>query len=160
PGRDRTVSGPKVREAAPRRDDRMYTKTKFIGAAAAAILVLALAAGCGGSGSNSRVAGAQKTNSPTLVGAGSPLVAPLIAGWQSPCAKAHGVTVTYGAIGSGGGIQQISARTVDFGASDAPLTGSPKANCQGCTMIPWALAATTVSYNFPGLSKPLYLTGP
>jgi len=142
----------------------MYTKTKTIGSAAAAILVLA--AGCGGSGSNSGVAGAQQTNSTTLVGAGSTLVAPLIAQWQSPYAKAHRVTVTYGAIGSGGGIQQISARTVDFGPSDAPLTGSQKANCKGCTMIPWALAAATVSYNVPGLQVlivPRYIpatTGP
>src|SRR5215469_17158247 len=100
----------------------MYTKTKISGAAAAAILVLALAAGCGGSGSTHGVAGAQKTNSKTLVGAGSTLVAPLVAHWQSPYSTKTGVTVTYGGIGSGGGMEQISARTVDFGASDAPLT--------------------------------------
>jgi phosphate transport system substrate-binding protein len=70
------------------------------------------------------------------------------------------VTVTYGAIGSGGGIEQINDRTVDFGASDAPLTPDEAKSCHGCVMVPWALAATTVSYNVSGVSKPLQLTGP
>ncbi len=138
----------------------MQTKT-LSGAAAAAILIIALA-GCGGSGktSNSGVAGAQKTNTTTLVGAGSTLVAPLVAQWQSPYSAAHAVTVTYGAIGSGGGIDAISDRTVDFGASDAPLTPDQAKTCGGCVTVPWALAATTVSYNVGGVSKPLRLTGP
>ena len=55
-----------------------------------------------------------------------------------------GVTVTYGAIGSGGGIAQITARTVDFGASDAPLTPDQADSCKGCLQVPWALAATLV----------------
>src|SRR5262245_44160767 len=139
----------------------MRTKTTPIGAAMAAILILAVAAGCGGSSKqHGGVLGAQKTNSKTLVGAGSTLVAPLVAQWQSPYAEAHGVTVTYGAIGSGGGIQQITARTIDFGASDAPLTADQAKACKGCVQVPWALAATTISYNLPGLSKPLRLTGP
>jgi phosphate transport system substrate-binding protein len=128
--------------------------------AAAAVLILALAAGCGGSGKTSGVAGAQKTQSSTLVGAGSTLVAPLVAQWQSPYSTARGVTVAYSAIGSGGGIQQMTARTVDFGASDAPLSPELAKACKGCVQIPWALAATTVSYNLPGLSKPLRLSGP
>jgi phosphate transport system substrate-binding protein len=137
----------------------MQTTHARIGAAAAGLL-LAVAAGCGGSGKNSGVAGAQKTHSTTLVGAGSSLVAPLVGEWQSPYSTAHGVTVAYSAIGSGGGIEQISAGTVDFGASDAPLTPDQAKACDGCVQIPWALAATTVSYNLPGLSKPLRLTGP
>ena len=137
----------------------MQTKTTLTGAAAAAILVLSIAAGCGGSGSSTGGTG-PGTSSSTLVGAGSTLVAPILTQWQGDYSTAKGVTITYGAIGSGGGIQQISSRTVDFGASDAPLTASQKANCKGCVMIPWALAATTVSYNVPGVSKPLRLTGP
>jgi phosphate transport system substrate-binding protein len=136
----------------------MKTNMTRIGAAAAA-LILALAAGCGSSGRSSGVAGAQHTSS-TLVGAGSSLVAPLVGQWQSPYSAAHGVTVAYSAIGSGGGIDQITARTVDFGASDAPLTPEQAQACKGCVQIPWALAATTVSYNVPGLTKPLRLTGP
>lgn len=140
----------------------MQTKTKLSAAAAAAILLFVLvAAGCGSSKSSTGgVAGAQKTTSKTLVGAGSTLVAPLVAQWQSPYSAAHGVTVTYGAIGSGGGIQQISSRTVDFGASDAPLTPAQAKACHGCVQIPWALAATTVSYNVPDVTQPLRLSGP
>ena len=135
----------------------MSPNTKRIrAAAAAAMLVLGLvAAGCGGATAPGRSGSASE-----LVGAGSTLVAPLVARWQGPYSKAHGVAITYGAIGSGGGIEQITARTVDFGASDAPLTPDQKAACKGCVMIPWALAGTTVSYNVPGVSKPLRLTGP
>lgn len=140
----------------------MQTKTSLTAAAVAAILVLAVAAGCGGSGKTSTggVAGARKTTSGTLVGAGSTLVAPLVAQWQGPYSAAHGVTVTYGAIGSGGGVEQITGRTVDFGASDAPLTPDQAKACAGCVQIPWALAATTVSYDVPGVTKPLRLSGP
>jgi phosphate transport system substrate-binding protein len=134
--------------------------TKTLSGAAAAALILALAAGCGGSGKSSGVAGAHKTQSSTLVGAGSTLVDPLVSQWQSPYSSAHGVTVAYSAIGSGGGVDQITAGTVDFGASDAPLTPDQAKACKGCVQIPWALAATTVSYNVPGLSKPLRLSGP
>jgi phosphate transport system substrate-binding protein len=135
----------------------MQTKRQFSAAAGAAAILLfgLLGAGCGGSSS-----GGQTTGTSTLVGAGSTLVAPLMAQWQAPYSAAHGVTVTYGAIGSGGGIEQITARTVDFGASDAPLSADQAKACKGCVMVPWALAATTVSYNVPGVSKPLRLSGP
>jgi phosphate ABC transporter phosphate-binding protein len=106
------------------------------------------------------VAGAHKTTSTTLIGAGSTLVAPLVTQWQSPYSAAHGVTVSYSAIGSGGGIEQVTARTVDFGASDAPLSADQAKACKGCVQLPWALAATTVSYNLPGVTKPLRLSGP
>jgi len=140
----------------------MQTKRTLTRATAAAIFVSLAAVGCGGSGKSttSGVAGAQTTQSSTLVGAGSTLVAPLVSQWQSPYSTAHGVTVTYGAIGSGGGIEQVTAKTVDFGASDAPLSGDQAKACGGCVQIPWALAATTVSYNLKGLSKPLRLSGP
>jgi phosphate ABC transporter phosphate-binding protein len=139
--------------------DRMQTKTR-LSWAAAAVLVIALTAGCGGSGTNSGVTGTDKTTSTALVGAGSTLVAPLITQWQSPYSADHGVTVSYSAIGSGGGIEQVTARTVDFGASDAPLSADQAKACKDCVQLPWALAATTVSYNLPGLKKPLRLSGP
>jgi phosphate transport system substrate-binding protein len=130
----------------------------------AIVLLLGLAAaGCGSSGktatSTTGVAGAS-TKSTTLVGAGSTLVAPLLTKWQGEYAKLHGITITYGAIGSGGGIQQMTARTVDFGASDAPLSPDQAKTCDGCVQVPWALAATTVSYDVKGVTKPLRLTGP
>jgi phosphate transport system substrate-binding protein len=66
--------------------------------------------------------------------------------------------VTYGSVGSGAGIAQITARTVDFGASDAPLTPEQAAACNGCVQIPWALTATGMGFNVPGVNK-LNLTG-
>ena len=93
-----------------------------------------------------------------LTGAGSTLVAPLMANWISGFEIKEGIPVKYGAVGSGTGIAQITARTVDFGASDAPLTPEQAAACNGCVQIPWALSATGVGFNLPGIRK-LNLTG-
>jgi phosphate transport system substrate-binding protein len=95
----------------------------------------------------------------SLTGAGSTLIAPLEAYWAADFNKRYGDTVTYAAVGSGAGIAQITARTVDFGASDAPLTPSQAAECKSCIEIPWALTATGISYNIAGVTR-LRLTGP
>ena len=63
-----------------------------------------------------------------------------------------GSSITYSATGSGAGIAQITARTVDFGASDAPLSPDQLTACKGCVVIPWALAGMSVPYNIPGLN--------
>jgi phosphate transport system substrate-binding protein len=63
-------------------------------------------------------------------------------------------------IGSGGGIQAITARTVDFGASDAPLSPDQASACKGCVQVPWALSATTLSYDAKTVGRGLRLTGP
>ena len=93
-----------------------------------------------------------------LTGAGSTLVAPLMANWINGFEIKEGIPVKYGAVGSGTGIAQITARTVDFGASDAPLTPEQATACNGCVQIPWALSATGVGINIPGLKK-VNLTG-
>jgi phosphate transport system substrate-binding protein len=93
-----------------------------------------------------------------LTGAGSTLVAPLMANWINGFEIKEGIPVKYGAVGSGTGIAQITARTVDFGASDAPLTPQQAAACNGCVQVPWALSATGVGFNVPGVKK-LNLTG-
>jgi phosphate transport system substrate-binding protein len=99
----------------------------------------------------------------TLNGAGSSLIAPLMANWSADFQARANMAVNYSAVGSGAGIAQISARTVDFGASDAPMTPAQFSGCNGCVQIPWALTATVVAINVPGFSlgsKPLRLTGP
>ena len=137
----------------------MQTKTTRVAAVLAAALLIAVSNACGSS-AKSGVTGEHTTTSPsTLVGAGSTLVAPLLTKWQGEYSSAHGVTITYGAIGSGGGIQGITDGTVDFGASDAPLSSDQETACVGCVQIPWALAATTLSYNLPNATKPLRLSG-
>ena len=89
----------------------------------------------------------------TLTGAGSTLVAPLMANWSQDFLNKYNVQVTYGSVGSGAGITQISARTVDFGASDAPLTSAQAASCNQCEEIPWALTATGIAFNLPGVAR-------
>ena len=115
-------------------------------------------AACGSSSSSG--SSTNSSSSSNLTGAGSTLVAPLMSQWQPKYDTEKGVAVTYGAIGSGGGIEQITARTVDFGASDAPLTSSQASACKGCVQIPWALSATAVAYHVQGVPTGLKLTGP
>src|SRR5207248_5651111 len=97
-------------------------------------------------------AASARTASSTLTGAGSTFVAPLVSQWISPVGGAYGIELQYSAIGSGGGVAAITARTVDFGASDAPLTPDQFSACKGCEQIPWALAATSVMYNLPDVA--------
>lgn len=131
----------------------MRTRALLVGAALAALL-----AGCGGSGTSGGSKGGGEST--VLVGAGSTLVAPLLSQWSNDYSKTHGVTITYGAIGSGGGIAQVTARTVDFGASDAPFSPDQASECKGCLQIPWALGATLVSYHVNGAPAKLKLSGP
>jgi len=118
---------------------------------------LALAIGVAACGSSSSTT-ASSSSSP-LVGAGSTLVAPLMSKWQTGYAAKTKKTVTYGAIGSGGGISQITARTVDFGASDAPLTPDQFKEAKEVEQIPWALSSTVPAYNVKGVPKNLKLSG-
>ncbi len=103
--------------------------------------------------------GAASASAASLTGAGSTLVAPLMANWTQAFEQTEGIAVKYGAVGSGAGIAQITARTVDFGASDAPLTSEQASACNGCVQIPWALSATGLGFKLPGVRK-LNLSGP
>jgi phosphate transport system substrate-binding protein len=105
-------------------------------------------------------AAAAKTDDTTITGAGSSLVAPLVSQWVKPVGHAFGYSLQYSSVGSGAGIAAITNRQVDFGASDAPLTPDQAAACKGCVQIPWALSATTLSYNVPGTPNDLHLSGP
>ncbi len=97
--------------------------------------------------------------SASLTGAGSSLVAPLMANWQRDFGIKTGITGTYGSVGSGAGIAAITGRTVDFGASDAPLNPDQAAACNGCVQIPWALTAVGLGFHLNGV-KHLKLSGP
>jgi phosphate transport system substrate-binding protein len=99
---------------------------------------------------------ATKRSQATINGAGATFPAPLIAVWQREYKRDQ---VNYNAIGSGGGIAAITNRTVDFGASDAPLTPDQFSACKGCIQIPWVLSATSVMYNLDGVKNALHLNG-
>lgn len=144
-------------------------RTRRIWTIATAGLCTALVAACGsssshssatGSGSSAGAGSASLASAKQLVGAGSTLVAPIMSQWEPTYDQQYGVAVTYGAIGSGGGIESITGRSVTFGASDAPLTAEQAAACKGCLEIPWALAATDVAYHLQGVPNELKLTGP
>jgi phosphate transport system substrate-binding protein len=130
---------------------------RLLSAVALALTLSMAVAACGSSSSDSSGSG---SSTGPLVGAGSTLVAPLVSKWQPDFSDKSGITVTYGAIGSGGGIDQITARTVDFGASDAPLTTDQFDAAKGVEQIPWALGAVLPSYNVKGVSNKLKLSGP
>src|ERR1700690_3743757 len=99
----------------------------------------------------------QRTADTKITGAGSSFVFPLVSQWIPAVGSALGINLTYAAVGSGAGIAQITARTGDFGASDAPMSSDQFSACKGCVQIPWALAATSIPYNLPGLTKQVKL---
>ena len=129
----------------------MRTKILSIAALAVTAALVATAAA---------LAGGSARNADVLSGAGATFPFPLISQWQKDYESKTGVQINYNPIGSGGGIAAITARTVDFGASDAPLTPDQFAACKGCVQIPWVLSATAVIYNLPGVPNNLKLTGP
>ncbi len=100
----------------------------------------------------------------SLTGAGSTFAYPLYSDWASQYHKLHpNVEVNYQSIGSGGGIRQLIAGTVDFGATDGPMTNQELAEAQqkrGTAILhfPTALGADVPSYNIPGVSAELKFT--
>jgi phosphate transport system substrate-binding protein len=124
------------------------------------LIVLAAAAVLAVTAAGTAGASSTKRTGTTLSGAGSSFVSPLVAQWVPAIGAAYGYELQYSPIGSGGGIAAITARTVDFGASDAPLTADQFTACKGCVQIPWALSATAVGYNLPGVKNLLHMDGP
>ncbi|MGI9133531.1 MAG: phosphate ABC transporter substrate-binding protein PstS, partial [Rhodoferax sp.] len=91
-----------------------------------------------------------------ITGAGASFPAPVYAKWASDYYKATGVKVNYQSIGSGGGIKQIDAKTVDFGASDMPLKDdelAKKAQLQFPTVIGGVVPVINVKGIEPGQMK-------
>ena len=86
-------------------------------------------------------------------GAGATFPAPIYSKWFSDYNKAHPeVQINYQSIGSGGGIKQITEHTVDFGASDAPMSDEELAKAPGLAHLPTVMGAVVVIYNLPGIT--------
>jgi len=100
-------------------------------------------------------------NKVTINGAGATFPFPLIDTWRVEYQKPHpDVNINYQSIGSGGGIKQFTAKTVDFGATDAPLSKNESQQAKGAVHIPETIGSVVAAYNIPSIpDKGLKLTG-
>jgi len=103
---------------------------------------------------------APKDTTVSLNGAGATFPFPLYSKWISEYGKANpGVKINYQSVGSGAGIKQTLDKTVDFGASDAPMTEEELGKAPGkLHHIPTTLGAVVVTYNVPEVATALKLT--
>jgi len=131
-----------------------------------ALLGLA-AAGCGGdSGGRQDAAkpdgGSATTGSAALTGTGATFPNPIYTKWFDAYAKQTGVRINYQSIGSGGGIRQFTEGTVDFGATDGPMSDEQiKAVPGGAEHLPTVIGAVVLTYNLPALgTTKLKMDGP
>jgi phosphate transport system substrate-binding protein len=134
-----------------------------------AVLVSLLISACGGGSTGSSTPGAGNTPTAScpsvsgLTGAGStfdnPLFSQMFAPANYPRTKC-GLNVNYQSVGSGAGINQLIAHTVDFGATDTPLTDTQESSSTGGLVIhvPVTLGAVAMTYNLAGISGHLNLT--
>jgi phosphate transport system substrate-binding protein len=101
--------------------------------------------------------GASLANAQHLTGAGATFPNPIYSKWFSEFSATHpGVEINYQSVGSGAGIRQVSEKTVDFGASDGPMTDEQlKAAKVEIVHIPTVLGAVVPIYNIPGVNTPL-----
>jgi phosphate transport system substrate-binding protein len=115
------------------------------------VLVLGSLSGCG-------------KQAERISGGGSSFVYPMMGRWASEYEKRKGVQVNYQSIGSGGGIQQMTEKTVDFGCTDAPMNEEQlkKAASIGGEVvhIPLVMGAVVVAYNLDEVKEPLQFSGP
>ncbi len=99
-----------------------------------------------------------------LTGAGSTFDYPIFSKWFDAYNKMTGIQINYASIGSGGGIRQITEGTVDFGASDAPLTPEQmsdfkKGRGTEVVHIPIIMGGVAITYNLPSVGQGIKLDG-
>jgi phosphate transport system substrate-binding protein len=112
-------------------------------------------------GSDSTTASASSSGSVALTGAGATFPYPIYSKWFADYAAKTGVKINYQSIGSGGGIRQLSEQTVDFGASDSPMSDAELSKAKGGPILhfPTVLGAVALIYNLPQIKEPLKLDG-
>ena len=127
------------------------------------VIVIVLAAGYAAgwfkssSSSTTGTTGCTLPSAGTLKGEGSTLVAPLMDQWAS--SYWTGSILTYDSAGSSAGIQAVSTKVVDFGASDAPLTHAQRTAAPGILTIPESAGGVVPIYNIPNLKAALNFNG-
>lgn len=131
----------------------------------ASLLALATIVACApreNASSDSAGKGAPSESSGTdLTGAGATFPQPIYSRWFSDYAAATGVKINYQSLGSGAGIQQLQSQTVDFGASDGPMSDDELARAKGGKVLhfPTVMGAVVITYNLPEITEPLKLSG-
>src|ERR1700688_368391 len=117
---------------------------------------------CGGGGgatAGSDSTAASGSSDDALIGAGSSFDNPLFSKMFSEYNKSNGLKVNYQSVGSGAGISQLTNKTVDFGASDAPMNGKQDSALSGPALhIPVTAGAVVLSYNLPEVKDTLQLS--
>ncbi len=120
---------------------------------AIAFPLLTAVTGCGNGGSQS----------PRVSAGGATFVNPIMQKWSGEYKTRHNVEIDYVSKGSGYGIEQMTARTIDFGCSDAPMSkeqlSAAKEKGGDVLHVPLIMGAVAVVYNLPGVDAPLKLTG-
>jgi phosphate transport system substrate-binding protein len=152
--------------AARQQDQGVHVNPRIPLAALAACVLASGVAACGSddnssdAATNSSAAGGGSSVTATLNGAGSTFAAPI---YQQVGAdlKGKGLTINYQGVGSGAGVSQFAAGTVDFAGSDPALADEDKATIKkgDPIQIPFALGAITASYNLSGVKSGLKLDG-
>jgi phosphate transport system substrate-binding protein len=152
--------------AARQQDQGAHVNPRIPLAALAACVLASGVAACGSddnssdAATNSSAAGGGSSVTATLNGAGSTFAAPI---YQQVGAdlKGKGLTINYQGVGSGAGVSQFAAGTVDFAGSDPALADEDKATIKkgDPIQIPFALGAITASYNLSGVKSGLKLDG-
>ena len=142
------MPAPQIRQGAVSGHVKRPVRNKLI-----SLTVVALVASC-------TVVAPAAGGSSRLVGAGSTLVGPLVVEWGVTFQAFHDTAVSYDEVGSQAGINDVTSRSVDFAASDAPLTSAQASACNRCYQVPWSLSAVGIGYHIHGVGYGLYLTGP
>jgi len=119
------------------------------------LLITFLALGLGAFAGRSVVA------STLINGAGATFPYPIYSQWFDEYAKVSSAKFNYQSIGSGGGIKALKDKTVDFGASDAPLSDEEASQMPGPVLhFPAVMGAVVLAYNLDSIKEPLHLSGP
>jgi phosphate transport system substrate-binding protein len=134
-------------------------KSSLVAGAFFAILSTTLVSCGDGAGSTSGTDSTKSGSDDALIGAGSSFDYPLFSKQFSEYNKLNGLKVNYQSVGSGAGISQLTSKTVDFGASDAPMNGKQDSALTAPAIhIPVTAGAVAISYNLPDVKDTLKLS--
>lgn len=130
------------------------TSLRLLSAAAAVALVASCTSGDRRADGSTDTTAASAPSGVALTGAGATFPNPIYAKWFDAYARQTGVKINYQSIGSGGGIRQFTEGTVDFGATDGPMTAEQMAAVNGNVLhIPTVVGADVITYNLPALAQ-------